>query len=169
MLPLLQQYGSQRQGPQQQALRRVFSSKGIRGITSILTLVGLSFLLLAGLQTSTGQRLKASFRTAHPERPKGRLHLLIPATSSNSDLCKLLLSAQILNYPTPILINYGAQEDMDEYVQHLAKVEGILKYLEHVETSSEYAEDLVLIVDGYDVWFQVCWGPSPALDHRLIL
>lgn len=58
---------------------------------------------------------------------------------------------------------------MDEYVQHLAKVEGILKYLEHVETSSEYAEDLVLIVDGYDVWFQVCWGPSPALDHRLIL
>ncbi|PIA93040.1 hypothetical protein CB0940_04800 [Cercospora beticola] len=86
---------------------------------------------------------------------KGRLHLLIPATSTNSELCKLLLSAQILGYPTPVLINYGDHEATDGYVQHLAKVEGILRYLEKLEASDEYQEDLVLIIDGYDIWFQL--------------
>ncbi|KAK4610214.1 hypothetical protein CLAFUW4_13941 [Fulvia fulva] len=96
--------------------------------------------------------LKAT--TAVPQR-QGRLHLLIPATSSNSDLCKLLLSAQILGWPTPVLINYGDVENADAYVQHLAKVEGILRYLDRLEASEEYEEDLVLIVDGYDIWFQL--------------
>ena len=87
---------------------------------------------------------------------KGRLHLLIPATSSNPDLCKLLLSAHILGYPTPILLNFGDVEDHDDpYVQHLAKVQGIHEYLQKIKTSSEYGEDLVLIIDGYDLWFQL--------------
>lgn len=90
-----------------------------------------------------------------PTSRKGRLHLLIPATSTNPDLCKLLLSAQILGYPTPVLINYGDHEEKDPYKQHLGKVEGILKYLEQIEQSDEYAEDLVLIIDGFDVWFQL--------------
>ncbi|KAK4496770.1 hypothetical protein PRZ48_012753 [Zasmidium cellare] len=98
--------------------------------------------------------------TATPAPPpviKGnaRLHLLVPATSTNAELCKLLLSAQILGYPTPVLINYGDHEASDPYVQHLAKVEGILRYLEQLEPSGDYAEDLVLIVDGYDIWFQL--------------
>lgn len=91
---------------------------------------------------------------AHPD--KGRLHLLIPATSSNADLCKLMLSAQILGYPTPQLINHGATEDLeDPYKQHIAKVEGILTHLEHLDVSSEYATDLVLILDGYDIFLQL--------------
>ncbi|USW58778.1 hypothetical protein Slin15195_G120970 [Septoria linicola] len=92
----------------------------------------------------------------HPGvKGKGRLHLLIPATSTNDELCKLLLSAQVLGYPTPVLINYGDHEAKDGYVQHLAKVEGILRYLEKLERSDEYMEDLVLIIDGYDIWFQL--------------
>ncbi|TKA66941.1 hypothetical protein B0A55_10721 [Friedmanniomyces simplex] len=86
----------------------------------------------------------------------GRFHLLVPATSSNSDLCKLLTSAQILDYPTPVLINFGGPENADGYVQHLAKVEGILNYLDALPVlSEEHGEELVLIVDGYDVWFQL--------------
>jgi hypothetical protein len=90
-----------------------------------------------------------------PKHEKGRFHLLIPATSSGRDLCKLLLSTQILGYPTPVLINYGAAEDADPYVQHLAKVEGLLNYLEKQESANPDTEDLVLIIDGYDVWFQL--------------
>lgn len=87
---------------------------------------------------------------------KGRLHLLIPATSSNGDLCKLLLSAQVLGYPTPVLINYGDHENAtDPYKQHITKVEGILSYLEQIETSQDFVEDIVLIVDGFDVWLQL--------------
>ncbi|KAK5174224.1 uncharacterized protein LTR77_001304 [Saxophila tyrrhenica] len=95
---------------------------------------------------------------------KGRLHLLIPATSSGPDLCKLLLSAQILGYPTPVLINFDDPEDLeDPYKQHIAKVGGFLEYLEQLQASSEYAEDLVLIVDGYDIWFQL---PPEVLIKR---
>ncbi|CAK4022156.1 Hypothetical predicted protein [Lecanosticta acicola] len=90
-----------------------------------------------------------------PEPGKGRLHLLVPATSSNDDLCKLMVSAQILGFPSPVLINYGDDEAEDPYVQHLAKVEGLLEYLDKIEDSSEYDSDLVLVVDGYDVWFQL--------------
>jgi hypothetical protein len=102
-----------------------------------------------------------------PQSTKGRLHLLIPATSSNADLCKLMLSAQVLGYPTPILINYGGLEDPDDpYKSHLAKVQGFLTYLENLETSTEYAEDLVTIVDGYDIWFQVSVFHAQGSEYR---
>ena len=126
-------------------LRHLASSKPTR----VLLIAFLCLILI----TSIGHR------PSHPPAPsipvtttapqKARFSLLIPATSSNPDLCKLLLSSQILNYPTPILINYGATEFDDPYVQHLAKVEGILKYLDRLGTTDEYAEDLVLIVGTF--------------------
>ncbi|SMR60769.1 unnamed protein product [Zymoseptoria tritici ST99CH_1E4] len=129
-------------------------SKPVRGVlATILFLISASLLL--HFQTSTPAVLQEDTREPIPDPPKGRLHLLIPATSTNSDLCKLLLSAQILGYPTPVLINYGDHEEKDPYKQHLGKVEGILKYLEQIESNDEYAEDLVLIIDGFDVWFQL--------------
>lgn len=81
------------------------------------------------------------------------LHLLIPATSSNQYLCQLLLSAAVLNYPIPTLINWDAKEDNNAFVQHIAKVSKILQYLKSFPQGKE--KDLVLIVDGYDVWFQL--------------
>ncbi|KAK3670754.1 hypothetical protein LTR78_009326 [Recurvomyces mirabilis] len=87
-----------------------------------------------------------------------RFHLLVPATSSNPDLCKLSLSVQILDYPIPVLINFGHPEDPDSYVQHLAKPQGILNYLDSISGEDDRGrvdEDLVLIVDGYDVWMQL--------------
>ena len=81
------------------------------------------------------------------------LHLLVPATSSNQYFCQLLLSAAVLNYPTPTLINWAAKEDENAFVQHIAKVSKILEYLKSVPEGKE--KDLVLIVDGFDVWFQL--------------
>ncbi|RDW87233.1 hypothetical protein BP5796_02927 [Coleophoma crateriformis] len=87
--------------------------------------------------------------------PSSSLHFLVPATSSNHNLCKLLLSAAILRYPPPILINWGALEDKENaYVQHLAKVETILKYLDTLVAKGK-KDDLALIVDGFDVHFQL--------------
>ncbi|KAH8821912.1 hypothetical protein F5884DRAFT_769405 [Xylogone sp. PMI_703] len=85
---------------------------------------------------------------------EGGLHFLVPATSSNEDLCRLLLSAAVLNYPPPVLINWGAPEAKDAYVQHLAKVWTILAYLDILVDNGK-ADDLVLIVDGFDVHFQL--------------
>lgn len=99
-----------------------------------------------------------------PSRPL--LHFVVPATSSNFYFCQTLLSAAILGYPAPILINWGAQEDADEYVQHLAKVEGILNYLN--ERSPDQDDDLVLIVDGYDAWFQLPLNVLVERYHSVI-
>lgn len=78
---------------------------------------------------------------------------MVPATSSNRYLCQLLLSARILGYPAPTLINWAAKEDPNPYVQHIAKIMKILQYLRTL--APERNNDLVLIVDGYDVWFQL--------------
>lgn len=81
------------------------------------------------------------------------LHLLIPATSSNQYFCQLLLSASVLNYPTPSLINWAAKEDENAFVQHIAKISKIVEYLKSIPKGKE--KDLVLIVDGFDVLFQL--------------
>lgn len=81
------------------------------------------------------------------------LLLLVPATSSNHHLCQLLLSAAVLGYPAPILINWGAPEDEDDYVQHLAKVETILNHLNALPSDRD--NDLYFMIDGYDAWFQL--------------
>jgi hypothetical protein len=65
-----------------------------------------------------------------------------------------LLSSTILDYPTPVLINWGAHEEANPYKQHLAKVETLLAYMKRLKPISK-EDDLVLILDGYDVWFQL--------------
>ena len=95
--------------------------------------------------------MQASTKELEPSN--AYLHLLIPATSSNQYFCQLLLSAAVLNYPTPTLINWAAKEDENAYVQHIAKISKILEYLKRVPQGKE--KDLVLIVDGFDVWFQL--------------
>lgn len=171
MLNLLQRLRalSGGQGNDRTAFWRLLSSKPAKFIATGLLAVSFALIWLRVSHTSPHatahnpipqiisdiQHLQVPNPYGVPLKGNGRLHLLVPATSTNPDLCKLLLSAQILGYPTPVLINYGDPESEDGYVQHLAKVEGILHYLEQLETSEDYAEDLVLIVDGYDIWFQL--------------
>ncbi|KAL9112047.1 MAG: hypothetical protein Q9227_003667 [Pyrenula ochraceoflavens] len=49
----------------------------------------------------------------------------------------------------------------DDYVQHLAKVEGILNHLESL--GPQHDDELFLMVDGYDAWFQL---PPDILVQR---
>ena len=90
-----------------------------------------------------------------------RFHLLVPASSSNQNLCQLLLSTIVLNYPPPILINWDAVETDNPFLMHLGKIDKVLAYLEHF--SEKQDDDLVLMVDGYDVWFQL---PPEVLIRR---
>ena len=59
-----------------------------------------------------------------------------------------------MRYPVPILINWGAKENKDAYVQHLAKVWTILDYLDTLYKRGQ-KDDLVLIIDGFDIHFQL--------------
>ena len=91
--------------------------------------------------------------TTYNDYKSNALHIAVFATSSNYHLCQLHLSAALLGYPAPTLLNYGDQEDQDEMKQHLAKIEGALSFLDSFSASQQ--NDLVFILDGFDVWFQL--------------
>jgi len=84
------------------------------------------------------------------------LHVLIPADHKDVNLCKTMLSAAVAGYPTPTLINWGATFDDKSLVaggSHIAKISGVLEYLRKL--GPERDDDLLLLVDGYDIWFQL--------------
>ncbi|KAI9720305.1 MAG: hypothetical protein M1828_005768 [Chrysothrix sp. TS-e1954] len=90
------------------------------------------------------------------EHGKPKLQLLIPATSSNPELCKALLTSSILGYEAPVLINWGkifADTNVNYNGTKLGKITGVLKYLESKQPDLDHR--LVAIVDGYDTWFQL--------------
>jgi hypothetical protein len=92
---------------------------------------------------------------------ESRLHLLIVATSSGLDLCRLLLSASVLSYPPPVLIDWAGQGEYNAAETHLAKVAGPLRYLESLSPIQD--TDIVLLLDGFDVTFQL--GPEVLLKR----
>ncbi|KAL9630931.1 MAG: hypothetical protein Q9164_006168 [Protoblastenia rupestris] len=97
--------------------------------------------------------------------PRQSFHLLVPASEPNPELCKTLLSAFVLGYPAPTLINWGRDiKESGLYAgssSHAAKVRGVLDFLN--DKSQLKDEDLVLVIDGYDVWFQL---PPKILVER---
>lgn len=90
-------------------------------------------------------------------------HLLVPASESNPNLCKTLLSAVVLSYPPPTLINYGKVFDgtIGAKGSHIAKIRGVYEFLNNDKKVRD--DDIVLVVDGYDVWFQL---PPEVLIER---
>lgn len=85
--------------------------------------------------------------------PKGsrNLHLLMHAPHTDVTLCKSITSSLALDYPTPRLINWG--QELEAHNDNLAKFSALVKYLDGLPGGRD--EDLVLIVDGYNTWFQL--------------
>lgn len=129
----------------------------VGGIVAIIALFGLlSHIFYAPIDASSLQssiKSVSSFSRTKKQHDPKRLHMLIPATSTNHHLCQLMTSAVILGYPAPVLVNWGGAEDADDYVQHLAKVEGVLDYVESLP--EEQQDELVFMMDGFDAWFQL--------------
>ncbi|KAI5200578.1 hypothetical protein E4T39_05685 [Aureobasidium subglaciale] len=107
---------------------------------------------------------RASLWSSSPmDLPKANLHLLVPASSAKSDLCKVMVSSGILGYPTPNLINWGMRfndSKLSSGGSHIAKIAGIQHDLQSLNATDQ---DLVLVVDGYDIWFQL--RPQTLLDR----
>ncbi|KAL9128639.1 MAG: hypothetical protein Q9217_002735 [Psora testacea] len=129
-----------------------------RSITTVTTCLALLALVNWLFLTSHGQNVIRSFQK---KGPVSHFHLLVPASRSNQHLCRLLLSSIVLNYPPPILINWDAVETDNVFLLHLGKINKVLAYLERF--SEEQDDDLMLMVDGYDVWFQL---PPEVLIRR---
>lgn len=82
-----------------------------------------------------------------------KLHYLVPASKSTLQLCYNLLSSAANRYPVPTLAGWNGIDDFDAAKTHLAKLRAIKVYLHKLETADD--DDLVLIVDGYDIILQL--------------
>ncbi|CAG2008627.1 hypothetical protein QX201_006401 [Fusarium graminearum] len=102
-----------------------------------------------------------------PKMPKllsnRRLVILLPANAPGVNLCKAMITAIALGYPTPIIINWGKSGS------HLAKIGGVLDYLDwSVRLKSGHKDrlgkdDLIMVADSSDSWFQL---PPDVLIQR---
>lgn len=93
-----------------------------------------------------------------------RFVIVVPATAPSPNLCKFLLTAIALGYPTPVIVNWGVDYHTIskwEKGKNLSKIPGIKKYLDALLHENAHPDerleedDIVLIADGYDIWFQL--------------
>ncbi|GJC91709.1 hypothetical protein ColKHC_00535 [Colletotrichum higginsianum] len=99
-----------------------------------------------------------------------RLRLFMPADGPSINLCKTVMSAVALGYPMPTLLNWNGEFNRPDWHfagSHIAKLESLLAAIDHLyerEDGGDVNEDdLVLLVDAYDVWFQL---PPSVLVER---
>ncbi|KAF6838356.1 hypothetical protein CPLU01_02468 [Colletotrichum plurivorum] len=103
-----------------------------------------------------------------------RLRVIVPADGPSPDLCKMLMSALGSGYPSPVIVNWGrdfGKSPGNFGGSHLGKIDGTLEFLDAI-TSDRAPEDerlgpddLVLVVDAYDLWFQL---PPSVLIRRYL-
>lgn len=113
----------------------------------------------------------------HTKYGSSKLHLIIPATNTNTLFCKVLATAHINDYPAPLLINFG-QTFVEEKAAHAAKLNGLdatltnmagTKTTRALKPEGDVADgkELMLIIDGFDAWFQL--GPEVLVERYLEL
>ncbi|KND89144.1 hypothetical protein TOPH_06215 [Tolypocladium ophioglossoides CBS 100239] len=95
----------------------------------------------------------------------------MPADAPHLNLCKAIMSAVALGYPPPTLLNWSGEFNRPEWHlagSHIAKMESLLAAIEHLLSQAGDAggaseHDLAVMVDAYDIWFQL---PPSVLVER---
>lgn len=125
--------------------QRLFLPLTIAGTFLVVSIIG---IFTTSTAAPAARFLTSPFRAANPQ-----FHLLLPATASNPNLCKLLLSAAVTGYPNPILLGWEGHGQYNGSKSHLFKISETLAYLNTLPPSAD--NDLVLVLDAYDIWLQL--------------
>lgn len=116
-----------------------------------LVFIGIASLL--SLLLAIASHKNSSSQSRHPVRRHAQhLHLLIPTPDLHPELCKTILSAEILHYPPPTLIPWDAVPD-DPKANLQQRVTSVRNYLS--ELLVHHANDTAILVDDARVWFQL--------------
>ncbi|GJC77712.1 hypothetical protein ColLi_00550 [Colletotrichum liriopes] len=125
------------------------------------------------VRTITQSRLESLHQPSRVDSGGSRrLRLFMPADGPNINLCKTVMSAVALGYPMPTLLNWNGEFNRPDWHfagSHIAKLESLLAVIDDLyERDDDVNEnDLVLLVDAYDIWFQL--PPSVLIErfHQL--
>lgn len=109
--------------------------------------------------------LQLTTTTLHDDIDKPTyLRLIMTSPRPTTNLCKTLVSAAALDYPTPIIMGLNRSALTDDVKAGLLRpidINVTLNYLNSVPTAND--DDLVLLVDGYNTLFQL--RPSVLLQR----
>ncbi|KAJ6780794.1 hypothetical protein PWT90_09473 [Aphanocladium album] len=98
-----------------------------------------------------------------------RFRVFMPADSPHLSLCKSVMSSVALGYPLPILLNWKSEFNRPEWHlagSHIAKLESLHAAIEALLNDPNgiaHDDDLAVLVDSYDIWFQL---PPSVLIQR---
>lgn len=98
-----------------------------------------------------------------------RFRVFMPADSPHLSLCKSVMSSVALGYPLPILLNWKSEFNRPEWHfagSHIAKLESLHAAIEALLADPDdiaHDDDLAVLVDSYDIWFQL---PPSVLIKR---
>lgn len=92
----------------------------------------------------------------------------MPADRPDINLCKAIMSGVAVGYPLPTLLNWDGDFNRPDWHfggSHIAKLESLLSVIEELLSHAEDAhdDDLALMIDAYDIWFQL---PPAVLIER---
>lgn len=145
-------------------------------IVCVCTLFPLIVLYLHGVESNSECQLYAPY---HPDNettpavgsPSGaedtnntkisRLHYLVPTSLVKPPVCANIASAILNRYAMPTMIGYKGEGEFDAKAAHIAKLRAVKRYL--YSEAGEDEDDLVLVVDGFDVLAQI---PAEAMIER---
>lgn len=98
-----------------------------------------------------------------------RFRVFMAADAPNLSLCKSVMSSVALGYPLPMLLNWKGEFNRPEWHlagSHIAKLESLHAAIEALLADPNdiaHDDDLAVLVDSYDVWFQL---PPSVLIQR---
>ncbi|KAK9446930.1 uncharacterized protein V1518DRAFT_397759 [Limtongia smithiae] len=93
---------------------------------------------------------------------KRNVHFLLPATAINKLACRTIFSAELNGYPAPVLVNFDATFRNAAEARFM-KIAAIHRYLQLRVAD----DDLVLIMDAYDTWFQLSFDTFISRYYKL--
>ncbi|KAH9818197.1 hypothetical protein Tdes44962_MAKER05391 [Teratosphaeria destructans] len=130
-------------------LRRLFTLSSRRPWMSITA------ILAAVLVATAVYRRPAHGSVATRQQQTRYLYLLIPGSRADAELCKTVLTAQILGYPPPHLIHWDASFDSPDRTS-LRYTEKLRLTRDFLQQLPEHAQDgMVVLLDGPNSWFQL--------------
>lgn len=119
----------------------------------VIILASLIFLLVSLVHHS-----RTSRKGIRDPPPVARyLQLLVPVSRvADVDLCKTVLSAQILNYPVPNIIPWGNSSDGTPLPKERRLLDKLLKIRQSLGTLPKSPDgSITILLDGPNTWFQL--------------